>query len=53
MNGEPGYWLPSGRSSVTLPPSGPPVCSDIVRGQKSHPTLPPVFRHLPSSTRLA
>ena len=29
VNGEPGYGVPSGRNSVTLPPS-PPFCLDIV-----------------------
>src|SRR5215469_3926562 len=42
LNGEPGYWLPSGRSSVTLPPSLPPVCLAIARVRISS-ELPPVF----------
>jgi hypothetical protein len=31
VKGEPGYWLPSGRSNVTLPPSGRPFCFFIAR----------------------
>jgi hypothetical protein len=30
VTGEPGNWLPSGRSSVTLPPKRPPVCLEMI-----------------------
>jgi hypothetical protein len=52
MNGEPGYSVPSGHSSVTLPPSGPPFCSNIVRVTFSS-TSPPVFWTRPTSISLA
>src|SRR5262249_44108867 len=43
VNGEPGYWLPSGRRSVTLPPDDPPVCLAMAFARISSP-LPPIFR---------
>src|SRR5262249_37008181 len=43
VNGEPGYSLPSDRSSVTLPPSRPPRCLNIARVSFSS-ALPPVFK---------
>ena len=52
MNGEPGYSLPSGRSSVTLPPSRPPFCSNILCVSVSSKS-PPVFITRPTSINLA
>src|SRR5437868_12169511 len=48
VNGEPGYWVPSGRNSVILPPSRP-VCLDIcvVRVRSA---LAPIFKTAISST---
>src|SRR4029077_413447 len=43
VKGEPGCSLPSGRSSVTLPPSRPPLCLNIARVSFSS-ALPPSFK---------
>src|SRR5208283_869997 len=51
VKGEPGYWLPSGRNSVTLPPSAL-VCLDIARVNTSS-KLPPVLSAFPISSSTA
>src|SRR5271169_845771 len=52
VNGEPGYSLPSGRSSETLPPSGPPFCLNMVRVRISSKS-PPLFMAFTISSRAA
>src|SRR5271154_2097361 len=52
VKGEPEYSLPSGRSSVMLPPFGPPCCLNMVRARYSSKS-PPLFISLTISSRAA